>query len=49
MKNTIEFTPYNVPDPNKKIISESQLQIHLEGKLIKSFSLRTSDFQKNRI
>ena len=48
MKNTIEFTAYNVPDPNKKIISESQLQIHLDGKLIKSFSLRTSDFQKKK-
>jgi hypothetical protein len=48
IKSTIEFTPYNVPDPNKKIKSESQLQIRLDGKLVKSLSIRTLDFQKKK-
>jgi hypothetical protein len=48
-KSTFECTPHNVPDPDRKVKSQSQVQIWVDGRLIRSLTLRPSKFERKLV
>jgi len=48
-KSTFECTPHNVPDPDRKVKSQSQVQIWADGRLVRSLTLRPSKFERKLV